>query len=248
MTKFCKLLFVVVFVTIALAQTSDIPLNETRLTIHTLVREDIFAGFLENDLKRLARGEKSVEALLVSRPNFKAELLAWKAGAQIYRAVLAHEKNNKQEFQQRYKDTLAWFDEAIKLSPNNGGVHSVRGGSFELFADRLPKELQAEAWAKAYESFSLLYKQQAASIAQMPVHFKGEVLGGLAQSAQRTGHTAEMNMSVDKILEVLANTPYENVAKQWKKNPASAANTSITCLSCHEPGRLMARIEKINAK
>ena len=37
------------------AQAPEPPLADTRLTVHTLVREDIFAGFLQNDLTRLAR-------------------------------------------------------------------------------------------------------------------------------------------------------------------------------------------------
>ena len=64
-------------------QSPEPPLDDKRLTIHTLVREDIFAGFLQNDLTRLARGEKNIELLLEKRPQSKAELLAWKAGATL---------------------------------------------------------------------------------------------------------------------------------------------------------------------
>ena len=50
------------------ADRSEPPLSDTRLSVHTLVREDIFAGVLDNDMERLARGEKSIEVLLVERP------------------------------------------------------------------------------------------------------------------------------------------------------------------------------------
>ena len=33
----------------------------------------------------------------------------------------------------------------------------------------------------------------------------------------------------------------ERAAREWKDRPAKAAETSITCLSCHAPGRLAAR-------
>ena len=36
-------------------------------------------------------------------------------------------------------------------------------------------------------------------------------------------------------------TPYEPVARQWKKEPGAAARTGIACLTCHAPGRLAAR-------
>ena len=52
---------------------------------------------------------------------------------------------------------------------------------------------------------------------------------------------------VDKILDSLAGTPYEPVAKKWKENPkVAAAGASITCLTCHEQGRLAARLNSLN--
>ncbi|MEK7832921.1 MAG: hypothetical protein AAB401_17665, partial [Acidobacteriota bacterium] len=156
-------------------QSPEPPLDDKRLTIHTLVREDIFAGFLQNDLTRLARGEKNVELLMEKRPGSKAELLAWKGGAALYRAVRALEEKRPDEFKQKYQQALDAFDQAEKLQPGNGGVAAVEGGSFVLFSDQLPKELRAAAWERAYSSFQMLWKQQGAGIEKMPVHFKGEV-------------------------------------------------------------------------
>ena len=48
-------------------------------------------------------------------------------------------------------------------------------------------------------------------------------------------------MYLDKMLTVMANTPYETRAKKWKENPESAPRTSLTCQTCHDPGRLAAR-------
>ena len=231
---------------VAIGQSSELPLSDTRLTIHTLVREDIFAGFLTNDMERLARGEKSIEMLLEKRPGSKAELLAWKAGATLNRAVFAYENKRNEEFQQKYQQALDLFAEAIKTSPKNGGVHAVTGGSYAVFGDRLPKDKRAAAWTQAYDSFQILWKEQASFVDKLPVHIRGELLGGLAQAAQRTGRTQELGQYLDKIIELLPNTPYEPIAKQWKKNPAAADNATITCLTCHEQGRLAARITAVN--
>lgn len=240
--------FVLAFLlaTAALAYSSDIPIDDTRLTIHTLVREDVFAGFLENDLERLSRGEKNIDALLAKRPNAKAELLAWKAGATLYRSTLALEKNQRAEFEQKYKQALALFDEAKQLGPQNGGVNAVTGGSLGLFADRLPKELRAAAWERAYNAYQVLWKQQGAGIDKFPVHFRGEVLGGMAQSAMRTGRTQEANEFLDKMLVMLAGTPYEPTAKRWKADPKTVEKSSLLCMNCHEPGRLEATVTKLN--
>lgn len=223
-------------------QSPEPPLDDKRLTIHTLVREDIFAGFLQNDMTRLARGEKNVDLLIEKRPGSKAELLAWKAGATVYRAVRAFEEKRPDEFKQKYQQALDTFAEAHKLQPGNGGVAAVEGGTLVLFADQLPKELRAAAWERAYSAFQTLWKYQGSGIEKMPTHFKGELLGGLAQSAIRTGRKEEANQYLDKILAVLGGTPYEPVAKRWKADPKSAENSSITCMSCHDGGRLAARL------
>lgn len=76
----------------------------------------------------------------------------------------------------------------------------------------------------------------------MPVHLKGELLAGLAQSSQRTGRTEETAKYLDRMLEVLPNTPYEPMAKQWKADPSVAASTNLTCKNCHNSGRLAARV------
>lgn len=243
-----KALLILAFGTIVVAQSPEPPITDTRLTIHTLVREDIFAGFLTDDMERLARGEKNIELLLEKRPAAKAELISWKAGATLYRSVRAHDANNVEEFNKLYNKATELFAEARKLAPENGGVAAVTGGSFVVFADRLPKEHRAAAWSQAYEAFQILWKQQASIVDKLPVHIKGELLGGLAQSAMRTGRTEEAVKYLDKILEVLNDSPYAPVARQWKANPQAANGSSIVCLTCHDSGRLSARMNALGTK
>ena len=237
-----RCIFLVVLAGAAIAQSTQPPLSETRLTIHTLVREDLFAGFLADDLERFNRGEKSLAALLEKRPESKAELLAWSGGAAMYRAVKALEANKNEEFRKYYQTALDRIAEAQKLGPQNGGVAAVVGGTHVLFADRLPKEDQAAAWSRAYTSYQILWTQQAPAVDKLPLHLRGELLGGLAQSAQRTGRTEELAKYLDKIIEVAGDTPYGTVAKKWKSDPASAATSKITCMSCHDDGRLSAKM------
>ncbi|HLG13998.1 MAG TPA: hypothetical protein VJH03_05630 [Blastocatellia bacterium] len=243
-----KTLVVIALVTVAAAQAPAPPLSDTRLTVHTLLREDIFAGFLADDMESFSRGEKNIQSLLEKRPDQKANLLAWSGGATLYRAVRAHENNRPDEFQRYYKRALELFSEAVKPNTGNDGVAAVTGGSYLIFADRLPKEHRAAAWSEAYANYHALWKQQAAFIDKLPVHLRGEVLGGLAQSAQRTGRAEETAQHLDKILEVLRDTPYESAAKKWKANPAAATNVSITCLTCHMEGRLADRLAALNNK
>jgi hypothetical protein len=222
----------------AQAQSPEPPLADTRLTVHTLVREDIFAGFMGNDMVRFARAERNVEQLLKDRPDQRGNLLAWRGGARMLHAVLAHEAGKSGEFVEHLEAARAAFAEAAKQTSGNDGVAAITGGTYAVFADRLPEPHRATAWAEAYSNYSLLWKQQGAMIDKLPVHHRGEVLGGLVQSAQRTGRTGEMAEHLDRMLAMLKGTPYEATAQQWKANPESASTTRVTCKACHNPGRL----------
>jgi len=246
MRRISRLLIVAMFVAVAMAQSPEPPLSDTRLTVHTLVREDIFAGFLTDDMERLARGEKNVQTLLEKRPGAKSDLLAWKASATLYRAVRAHEANRGDEFKQKYRESLDLFSQARQVGPDNPGVDAITGGTNAIFADRLPKEYRDAAWSQAYDAYQALWKLQGAMVDSLPVHLRGELLAGLAASAMRTGRMEEATRHLDKIIAVLGNTPYEPVAKKWKENPKAAADTSITCMTCHDSGRLAARLNTLN--
>jgi hypothetical protein len=225
-------------IAVAAAQSPEPPLSESRLTVHTLLREDVFAGFMANDMARFGRAERNIDQLLQDRPGQRGNLLAWRGGQELYRAVLAHDAGKPEEFQKHFQAAQSAFAEAAQQTSGHEGVAAITGGSLSIFADRLPEQHRAAAWAQAYTAYSLLWKQQSAIVDKLPVHHRGELLGGLAQSAQRTGRTEELEKQLDLMLTHLPGTPYEAMAKQWKADPASAAKTSLTCKNCHNPGRL----------
>jgi uncharacterized protein (TIGR03067 family) len=240
-------MFFAVAVCLTAAQSPEPPRFDSRLSIHTLVREDVFAGILDGDIDRLARGEKTIELLLAQRPNDKPGLLAWKAGTVLYRAVRALEANRKEEFEEKYKQAMELLGDAKRLGLEDLGVTAAIAGIYALMADRLPEQLRGSAWSTAYDSYQALWKKQARYVQGLPVHLRGELLGGLAQSAQRTGRTKELGEYLDKILAVAPDTAYARVAKQWKEDPTAAPSTRLTCLTCHAPGRLAAREAVLSA-
>lgn len=241
MTRIMVAVAAAVSAAVVAGRAEEPPPLDPRLAASTLVREDLFAGFLEDDMDGLARGERTAELLLKQRPGERPVVLAWKGGATLYRAVRAFEGNRGDEFRAKYRQAVDLFAEAKRLGPKDSGVDAVTGGSYALFADRLPKEEREAGWARAYDSYQLLWKQQAAGVEKLPTHHRGELLGGLAQSAQRTGRTREAEEYVGKILTLLPDTPYEAAARRWKEGPDAAARTGLTCLNCHAPGRLAAR-------
>jgi hypothetical protein len=214
---------------------------DPRLSAHTILREDVFAGFMANDEARLARGEKNLELLMAANRPERPALFGWKGDIALYRAVTAYEGKREDEFKRQLKMAEDAFTEARRLGPEDTGVAAVSGGGLLLFADRLPEQYRAMAYQKAYEAYQVLWKAQGASVEHLPLHIKGELLAGMTQMAQRTGRTGEYKENLDRIIALMPDTPYAARAKKWKEDPQLAARSAIGCQSCHEPGRLAAR-------
>jgi hypothetical protein len=213
---------------------------DPRLSVHTIVREDVFAGFLENNFERLTQGEKKIDALLGQRADAKASLLAWKGGATLYRAVRAHEAKQPADFQRLYAEALDLFRQGREAGASLG-YSAVYGGTYATLGDRLPEAERAAGWKGAYEAYREIYKAQEKTVDKMPLHLKGELLAGLAMSAQRTGKTEEATQWTAKIIDSMPGTPYAARALTWKNKPELMSRTSLACQSCHEQGRLAAR-------
>jgi len=243
------LLTIVAFVAISAAvpaQTPEPPITDARLTVHTLLREDVFAGFLQGDVTRMARAEKNAELLLASRPMDRPSILAWQGGLTLTRAVMANEAKQPERFLQHYRRAQELFAEAMKLGPNEVAVFAISGGSQVTLADRLPAAERKTAWELGYTAYQQLWKMQEQMIEKLPLHHKGEVLSGLAQTADRTGRREEAAAGVERILTLLPDTSYANRARQWKDDPSGRATSKLACQTCHAPGMLVSRIAEVS--
>jgi hypothetical protein len=228
-----KYLAGLMFASLLCAQTADKPAFDPRLSVHTLVREDVFAGFMGNDMARLDKGEENLRLLLKERPAASKSVEAWMAGIELYRAALAYEKKDTAAF-------AAHFSKGKEMLVR-GGVAPITGGMAMVVADRMPQTERAALWDLSYTAFREILKEQGASLEKMPLHFKGELLAGLAQSAYRTNRTEEGAQYIEKMIALLPGTAYEARARRVKENPELASKVALGCQSCHEPGRLDAR-------
>lgn len=228
------------------AQSPEPPISDSRLTVHTLLREDIFAGFLQGDVARMARAEKNAELLLASRPSERPSILAWQGSIALTRAAMANDARQPDQFRQHYQRAQALFTEAMKLGPDNVGVFAITGGSQVSIADRLPADERKASWELGYKAYRQLWKMQGQVIETLPLHHKGEVLSGLAQTADRTGRREEAAAGIERILTMLPDTPYASRARQWKDDPSGRAASKLACQTCHAPGMLVSRIAEVS--
>ena len=206
------------------------------LTVHTWVREDIFAGFMANDMALYAKGVAKLEEILKERPD-DGNAMAWKADVLMYDAVRAYESKNTAEGDRLVQESVTLARRAMAGAGQDLGPYAVIGGGFGMFGDRLPEKHRRQAYELSRQGFTALRAAQEASLDKLPLHIKGELLAGLAQSAQRLGMKDEATAELRQIVEKLPGTVYANRAQKWIENPA-AAKSSMVCLTCHEPGRM----------
>ena len=158
---------------------------------------------MANDMVRFARGERNIEQLLKDRPDQRGNLLAWKGSRRCIgpfsRTTPATQTNSSSSSRRRVRRSRRRRNrrQATKASA------AITGGTYSVFADRLPEPHRADRMGRAYAAYSLLWKQQGAAVDKLPVHHRGELLGGLVQSAQRTGRTDEMAQHLDRMIALM---------------------------------------------
>ncbi|MEP6757082.1 MAG: hypothetical protein ABJA67_16365, partial [Chthonomonadales bacterium] len=130
----------------------------------------------------------------------------------------------------------------------NTGVNAITGGTYAILADRLPEAERKDAWERSFKAYSGLWKQQSGVLGVLPPHFKGELLGGMAMSAQRTGRVEVETEFLDRIIKTMPDSEYAVEAKAWKADPKAAAKSTTACLSCHDTGRLGVKIAELKKK
>lgn len=226
-----------------LALTVSAQVASNTLNVNWLVREDLFAGLLENDRDRLKKGIETLDA--VANYYDEPRVLCWRYLAEVTQAVWAHEAKDVTGFNRHYGLAMTYLNRVRKVASGNDLVlpEIFEGAALMVLADRLPEAMQKGARERAYLAYAKLDQLQGDSVEKMPMHLKGESLAGLAATAYRSGREAEMKQALERILTGMPKTPYASVAKKWMEEPESRTRLKIACISCHEPNRLGNRLE-----
>jgi hypothetical protein len=98
---------------VGVAAQSARPAN---VPIHTWVREDMFAGFIDDDFVRYQRGEQKVAEYLAETPP-RPEAMAWMAGGKLYRASRAFRERKTAEGDRLIGEAMALMDQSAAAAP-----------------------------------------------------------------------------------------------------------------------------------
>jgi tetratricopeptide (TPR) repeat protein len=226
------------------AFAQDAALDQPKnIRVSTWVREDLFAGFIDNQMVPFERGVKKLDRILAANPK-AADAIAWMGGAEMYRAIRAHEAGDAAVFRTHFakaREHFARCAEILKEIPQYGiACHAITGGSYSTMSDRLPAAERKAGWQAAREHYTALVGIHGAEFDQIPVHFRGEILAGLTMAAQRLGEKDKAAAMTRELIEKLPGTPYAVFARRWLDKPESMAKTKLNCATCHDAGRLAA--------
>lgn len=223
------------------AWASDRPAG---MSVHTWVREDIFAGFMANDIERFDRGVAKVDEILQATPANPAAL-AWRGSADIYRATRARVAGNTAQYRSLLDRGMATMAKARELAPNDVGVLVISAVPV-LMADQLDEADRRPAAELGRKTTLAAIKIQEQAMDKLPLHFRGELWSSVAFASDRLGDTATRNEYLKMMIEKLPGTPYERRSQKWLDSGSIATGTYM-CLSCHEPGRYEPTLKRLQA-
>ena len=205
--------------------------QQTGERFDSLVREDFFAG-LDGDTARFERAMKKCESVLAAEPK-NAAAMVWHGGGVFYQSGAAFRRGDVETGMALHQRGLKEMADAVALEPESVQTRIPRGaillGSARFMEDQYAKPLLVTAVADYEKALDL----QRSGYAQMGVHSKGELLGGLADGYRRLGDTAKSREYLERMVRDLPGSPYEKQAKRWLADPAAVGKQERFCLGCH---------------
>lgn len=226
------------FVTALVAATAAQEPRPANVPFYTWVREDTFAGLIDGDFARLAQAERKTQEFLQENPQ-RNDASNWLGATKIIRAVKAFKDGQTAVGDALLRDGLAAIDGAIARAPDDIGLRATAGGTLTYLASQLPEQHYRSALNRAREHYGAMYQIQSPALPQLPLHIKGELLAGVAETEFRVGDRERATQLLNQIVKELPDSGYARTASAWLAAPEKVTKDSrLVCQSCHEPGRL----------
>jgi hypothetical protein len=147
------------------------------ISVHTWVREEIFAGYMAGDMTRFEKGMDKVRGILEAEPD-NAVALAWNGGGHVLRAVKAREAADMAGYRSLFRTAQAQFCEGFGTGPEDIGVLVVGGGTLIMLGGRLAEADRPGAFDLGFRNYSAAAGLQKQQMDKLPPHFRGELWSG----------------------------------------------------------------------
>lgn len=196
------------------------------------VREDFFSGFA-GDMEALARGMKKCEEALAKDPK-NAEALVWHGSGLSFDAKRAFMAGDVEKGRQIQAQAAKEMNDAVALRPDDITVLIPRGSILLSAALHVPSpELARKDFQIAADDYEKVLRLQASVFSTLPVHSRGELLGGLAEAWNGLGNTEKSRGYLQRMTEELPDTSYWRRAREVLSTAPKPGALHTTCLGCH---------------
>jgi tetratricopeptide (TPR) repeat protein len=195
-----------------------------------LVRDDFFAGLLEQDSAALDRAMKLCEDTLARDPNH-AEAMVWHGGGLIMRAGNAFRAGDRATGGRLWTQGLAEMDRAVELEPDNVGTRIPRGSVLLAVAQYAPPQVRTVLLEKAVGDYEHTLKLQKHEFDRLSRHARSQLLYGLADGWQRRGDQARARAYYQRLSSVAGDSAYGKRARAYLAG--DTAPRKMQCGGCH---------------
>ncbi len=197
-----------------------------------LVREDFFAGFA-GDAQALKRGMKRCAEALAKDPR-NAQALVWHGSGMTFEAKEAFLAGDPDKGHQIQAQAIKEMNDAVALRPDDVSVLIPRAAVFLSAALHVPSpEVANRDFQRAASDYERILHLQTSTFATLPMHSRGELLGGLAEAWQGLGDPEKSRSYLLRMKKELPNTAYSRHASEILAAPPKGGSLGTTCLGCH---------------
>ncbi|HEY8145206.1 MAG TPA: hypothetical protein VIG06_21140 [Kofleriaceae bacterium] len=195
-----------------------------------LVRDDFFAGLLENDQVALDRAMKLCEDTLARDPKH-SEAMVWHGGGLILRAGVAFRAGKQDDGMKLWTDGMAEMDRAVALSPDNVGTRIPRGAVLLAASPFVPEPERTRLLDKGLSDYERVLQLQSGHFDKLTRHARTQLLFGLADGWNRRGDQAKARGYYERVRDVAGKSAYGVRAAAFLAGDTKPA--PMACGGCH---------------
>jgi len=195
-----------------------------------LVRDDFFAGLLENDQAALDRAMKFCEDTLARDPQH-SEAMVWHGGGLILRAGAAFRAGRQDQGMKLWTDGMAEMDRAVALAPDNVGTRIPRGAVLLAASPFVPEPERTRLLDKGLGDYKRVLELQKAHFDRLSRHARTQLLFGLADGWNRRGDKERARVYFERVRTIAGKSPYGLRAEAFLAGDTKPA--ALACGGCH---------------
>ena len=195
-----------------------------------IVRDDFFAGLLQQDAAALDRGMKICEETLARDPNH-SEAMVWHGGGLIMKAGNAFRTGDRATGGKLWAQGMAEMDRAVELAPEGIGTRIPRGAVLLAVAGFVPEPQRTPLLDKGLGDYEKVLALQKDEFDSLNKHARSQLLYGLADGWHRRGDTAKARGYYERLAVVAGDSPYGERARAYLAGDTKPRK--MACGGCH---------------